>query len=372
VGSSVTATHSLIYSNTATYGGGLFVAGNTLTAPAEATCLPGAPSAPGDSSVYLLDGTQVLSNTAGAEGGGVAIYAIQTVIDASEVRYNAASLGGGVHNEGQGLCDGPALASGAALTAESFADLQLTVSGGSVIADNVAFDEFEGGGQAPEYVYGSGGGVFNFGTTAAILDSQVISNVALYVGGGLGNVQGLVLISNTQVISNAAIFYGGGIGTSIGLSDIESVCPLEVTAPATGLSGVALVGSEVRGNFAIFGGGLANDNSLAIIDSTLVTHNFSGSGGGLYNESASCLIGAAQGASEELLATMTVQNGSEVSHNFANGEFGSFDNPAASQSPLAMAAACSPVRARWRYPTAVCTPTRPSTAAAWPAWAAWW
>ena len=163
--------------------------------------------------------------------GGGAIYNDEhlTLIN-SLITGNAAQWGAGIYNAQSG---------------------NLTVIG-STISGNTATGT------------GSGGGIYNYGGTASIIQSTISLNVAPD-GGGIRNVNGGFLsLKQSTVSDNFANGNGGGI-----LNDGNTV---------------TIEDSTISGNDAIRGAGLYNANGyMDIVRSTISGNEASISGGGITN-----------------------------------------------------------------------------------------
>lgn len=198
--------------------------------------------------VRILD-AEISYNTTGRGGGG--IYNVGGQVDigdatnAAIISNNVAGsiFGGGIHHQG-GI-------------------LNIT---NTVINDNVATVGF-----------GSGGGIYNFGSTSAsivnITDSTLNSNDARF-GGAIYNSgsAAVVTLNATSVTNNTSIGGGGGI--------------LSTFAARLIIENGSIIGGGGNGNTAGFsGGGIFNVGSTASISNSEVSYNTStdGNGGGIYN-----------------------------------------------------------------------------------------
>jgi predicted outer membrane repeat protein len=144
---------------------------------------------------------------------------------------------------------------------------------------------------------GFGGGVFTVFGPMAIVRSAVEGNQAPHGdGGGVFNLLGSLTLDETSVSDNSAAGDGGGIWNG-GMLFSNSSTLADNTAGIAGGGlfnaghGFAIVlNSDVRGNLATAGGGMANLASLAVIDSTVAENVATRSGGGIWNRGRLALI----------------------------------------------------------------------------------
>jgi hypothetical protein len=152
---SATLSGTLVSSNSASDGGGVFVLGGST----------------------MLSRTQIISNSASRDGGGVYVSVGSAVLSGTHVTGNSASDDGG----GVFVYQGSAT---------------LDVSGGE-IGDNSASD--------------NGGGVCVEQGSATLSGTLVASNSAQYYGGGVYIDEGDATLSGTRIHSNSATSNGGGL-----------------------------------------------------------------------------------------------------------------------------------------------------------------
>jgi CSLREA domain-containing protein/uncharacterized repeat protein (TIGR01451 family) len=149
-----------------------------------------------------------------------------------------------------------------------------------------------------EYDKASGGGIHNCGTLS-LSDVVVSGNSAPYFGqgGGIHN-KGLLLGRNVTVSGNSA-YRGGGMASSGSLMLADSGLEANGASGSIGTGGglynigdAVLVSVTVHANSAINGGGISNggDGGMKLINSTVSNNLATWSiGGGVYNE-ASCEV----------------------------------------------------------------------------------
>ncbi|MFI0817136.1 right-handed parallel beta-helix repeat-containing protein [Streptomyces sp. NPDC021098] len=143
-----------------------------------------------------------------------------------------------------------------------------------------------------------GGGIANEGGTLNLDDSAVKGNRAV-TGGGIENDGGELNLDRTTVERNTAANFGGGINNDVnGTMTMKSGALLNnraVTNNGGGLEnrvGTATLESvSIRGNSAIFGGGLRNVNlSTLNLKSTTVRDNIAERGAGLANNASTATL----------------------------------------------------------------------------------
>ena len=199
-----------IISNTAGYGGGVFVREGSMTA----------------------SGGQILSNTATVQGGGLNVRDGTVTMDGTEIMYNRATYGS---SHGGGI----------AVVSVS----TVTVSGGQIISNTAG----NGGGvftnlgssltlinttiSHNQAAFGSGGGLDNDGATALIY-TTIASNTANSSGGGIFRTSGALTLQNTIVAHNSPVncdYANGGSMTSLGHNlDSGATCGFTATTDISG------------------------------------------------------------------------------------------------------------------------------------------
>ena len=274
-------------------GGGLYFEQSGGTSPAE---------------LAIID-TQVISNTASGNGGGIYAWqyygspaSLTITLTHSSIISNTAGAGAAGGASGGGIYfSGDSNSQPATLTLQD-----------SSVAGNHAFGT-EGGGGAG---FGAGGGIYFSGWgpgMLSILDSAITDNSALgnselvtSSGGGVhyGNLNGGadngLRIENSVIARNVAQS-GGGLFADINEAKHASVANSSIfanqalaatTHPFNGLGGGILVthgiltvsNTTVSQNTAPKGGGLGvhSGGSLALVNATIHLNSASESGGGLY------------------------------------------------------------------------------------------
>lgn len=235
------------YSNTATLGGGVYVAGPTA-------------------GIVLFDTSQIQGNSASEEGGGVyaAAGAYVTVEDDAGINNNSAGQkGGGVYLAGE--------------------DTRLNmIYGGGEIRENDAQGFSTGDG---------GGGVYLEGGASVYAEgAQIISNTTGLRGGGIlvGSdavpTQTSVILNNGALLGHNTADLGGGMYVDDGdASIVVDGSWVEWNEASTTGGGIRLFGdsevsvingSTISGNTAgRFGGGLAAFTGTVTFDNAAIEHN---------------------------------------------------------------------------------------------------
>jgi len=236
-GATFTMEASWLYSNTAEYGGGLYLLGSDVTVIGseirdnEAGEYGGGLFAMG--SALRCRMSTLAGNTAGGYGGGMMLHWSEVALDRNVIDDNEAEGGGGLYAH-----DGYLI-----LTENS-------------ITHNRATEECGGAGHV------SSG-------TARASRNWVSGNWAQLNGGGLAVCHSDTALEGNTVISNTAGEYGGGIFVSHSRGTLEA--------------------NTIVGNDARYGGGLGlRETSVVTATNTLIADNRAGGeGGGIYAEASS-------------------------------------------------------------------------------------
>ncbi|CAG0934821.1 putative outer membrane protein PmpB [Thermoflexales bacterium] len=266
-GGVLTLTRVNVLSNTAAYGGGVFLSSGN---------------------VMFNDG-EVRGNDASSEGGGIHVYSGSVTLNGEQIRSNTSRMGGGIFiqsgdvtlNGGQ-IISNTASSGGGGVYINQF-DANFTQTGGAM-ALNTAFNGGAvyinsgsmtlNGGQVIGNAASSsgwGGGVFiSSGGNLLLNAGMVVSNTAER-GGGVGIDSGNALIDGGEIISNTATNYGGGVYIRGNWQ----------------LGSATLSGGQIAANVASEGGGVYVETYLATFVQTgvsTITHNTAQYGGGLYSD----------------------------------------------------------------------------------------
>ena len=210
----------------------------------------------GAGSATITDGT-VVSNEAGAEGGGLWNGSGTMTIDGTLIDMNSANGaladqgGGGIYN----------------------------LNGGTLVINNAVISNNMATG-----TLGSGGGILNdVGSQLSITDSEITGNSAVRAGGGIEDNSGTSTISLTNVNLNGNTVTGPP-GNGGGLH-------------ITGGGNVVIEGGTVSGNTAsLEGGGLWNGSGTMTLTNVSITENTADGdaaddgGGGIFNTAGTVTI----------------------------------------------------------------------------------
>jgi hypothetical protein len=212
-----------------------------------------------------LEKVRITGGNAADRGGGIVNNGALTLTECEVTGNTATAFGGGISNsaptstltlDGSGVIDNEAISGGGI-----FSNGSVTLSNGSIIANNTARDD--------------GGGVFVFGGTLTLnTNSSVSGNEAGGDGGGIFNdAAGDVILNDTSfVANNTAGDDGGGIFT--GDDTAGFVCTLT-------LNGTSSVGSNTAdgdgGGIFINSGAVTLNNQSGVGPS-----NSASSGGGVF------------------------------------------------------------------------------------------
>jgi hypothetical protein len=196
----------------------------------------------------LLQNSQIISNGAYDDGGGAENDGGTMIVEDTNFESNdAGEHGGGIANEDGGV---------------------LTISGGSQISNNTAYDD--------------GGGIYQDGTGGPItITNSGISGNAATIGGGLSAYgSGLITISGTVIQDNTADEAGGGIATYKATLLIQNETTISGNSATYGggadfyISDVTITDSDISGNTGDYqGGGLHLDGSIVTIERSAINDN---------------------------------------------------------------------------------------------------
>ena len=313
--------NSHVFSNTAMYHGGgmmvnqaaLTVSDSTIHHNTVMNFNPGAGIYVGPGSTFSLVNVQIYANQApnaaggglfsrgngeihtsqiygnhAVDGGGIAMDEGAILLDNSQIEFNTADMGGGIH----------------VTTSMPTLTVVLTQSAGTLIANNTAN---EGGGVRvsggtmiledglirDNGAVGRGGGVFVFDGQLVMNGGQILSNTAELDGGGVFVEHGGMQMSGGDVKSNTALSGGGGVMVNQPTATFTQTGGLIVANNAESGGGLGvgagqawLYGGSIRDNTAAnYGGGLLV-NGRAILDGGSILSNTANYGGGVYVGSA--------------------------------------------------------------------------------------
>jgi hypothetical protein len=250
--------------------------------------------------VTVSGGSQVDHNTGAGNGGGIVNFAgplggVQ-VLGRSEVSHNTLtnfeSLGQavGVFLELLAASLGVDFTGSAALTAEiarieqevgspsgfvvsgggigTLLGASITVAGGSHVDDNLSGFQVSSGNPLS---IGIGGGLFSGTGPINVTGSTVNGNTALGSGGGIWN-QGSMTVVGSSIASNDAVDSPGG-----GLYNTTD-------------GSASILRSTIKSNRASQGGGVYNQGTLNLVNSTVTRNHATIQGGGITNKGQKTLV----------------------------------------------------------------------------------
>ncbi len=220
-----------INENSATYGGGIYIASGTLN---------------------MTGGT--ISNNMANSGGGIYSYDNLT-ISGGTISNNMANSGGGIYSSGNLTINDGTISSNTAYTNGGgiYSSGNLTINDGT-ISSNTA--------------YTNGGGIYSSGNLT-INDGTISSNTAYTNGGGIYS-SGNLTINDGTISSNTAYTNGGGIYSSGNLTINDGT---------------------ISSNTANFGGGICVDSGTATMTGGTISNNNGDPGSGIYNEGSLTISG---------------------------------------------------------------------------------
>jgi large repetitive protein len=340
-GVTATISDSLVSGNSAPQGGGVYAAGGGILAVYQSEVISNTATGDGGGlnllgTRALISATTVAANSATQAGGGIFAFG-EVTVTASTLQANiAGSFGGGLHNQVWVNVEGGAITGNQAAVGGGLYNNRLLVMTGTVISGNQA--ALLGGGLAtdhsvtqgpdpgPEWFSATlsqtafvnntadmGGGLFVAGTLN-LSASSIVSNTAARYGGGLFRAETSphpVLISATTFMSNTAL-EGGGINNGAGhmtlqASELRNNWAAEGgglyngSYPLTLTRAVTVTESTFEGNSSFAGGGLANGpGAILLVDSSQVVSNTSPAAGGLWNEGQLTVISTTVAYNQEL------------------------------------------------------------------------
>ena len=295
-GGGLTIRNSTFLSNQSEGGGAIHNSEDTLTIEDSLfefnrTAFGGSGGALQHSGPGTINNSRFSHNSTFFDGGGaIAIFQgaapATTTISHSEISYNSAVGGAG---NGGGID-------------VSFDTLVLS---DSVVSNNTSAN--------------AGGGLLVSNGTLTVLRSSVNGNIvasATGFGGGIASAGGTLQVVDSQINSNTVtgavgpLFFGGGLG-------------LDLSSTTT------LLRSTISRNMATVGGGIHNQGTLTIENSTISQNNTSGNGGGLFDSGTTTIssstfstntaamgggIFAANAGARSLINTIVAGNFSTTDH----------------------------------------------------------
>lgn len=235
-----------------------------------------------------IENGYIAGSTPSSNDNGGAIYNLGTLgVENSTLSSNTANnFGGAIFNSGAGVIE----------------IVKSTISG------NTALDSSEGN--------GGGGGIYNIATINCLVDSTISGNRTPGFGGGINNQALITKIYGSTISGNQAVLdiAGGSSATGAGggiFNDFNGIISL-------------LIDSTVSGNSAYEGGGIYNNGTIGISNSTISLNIANNGGGGIYNNNPgiisklfSTVVDGNTDTQEYSIATPDIKNlGSITSENF--------------------------------------------------------
>jgi hypothetical protein len=226
----------------------------------------------------LTVNSSTISGNAGSRGGGIYNYFGTVVVSASTVSAN--TLGGGIYCEyiGELTVDSCTIADNQSFEwgAGIFSQVPTTITRSTISGNSgVGFGSYGGG------IYLGGGGSRQ--TMAAIRDSAIVGNTAVFAG-GLYNIGDTVLLDHTIVSGNDATQVGaGGVQNQGSMTITACTISDNIGSGIATTSSLVMTGSTVSGNVAYSLGGALDVGygDAQISNCTLSGNTARGAGGGI-------------------------------------------------------------------------------------------
>ena len=280
----LTLTYSVVSTNTAGQGGGIYNAGNltvmTTTLSGNIAISTGGGIYNDAGALAALTDVNVLTNQA-VDGGGIGNVSTNTLtLQNGQVNLNTATVsGGGIYNRtGAGLILTNTLLSNnsAGFTGGgiyNWAGAILTVTNSSLV-NNIAIQ---------------GGAAHNDNTSKLTLADSAISQNQANLGGGIMNTDGDLSLVSSRVSTNTAQGDGGGLWhqSPITLTLINSSVSANVAGQdgggmfIAGSSPAQIVNATISGNQAITNGGGISNTGVMTMTFVTVASNTAAFGGGI-------------------------------------------------------------------------------------------
>ena len=283
-----------------------------------------------DTTLYAtLSNTLITTNTAEGGGGGIGVLSQSTVAGHTYLTITGGTLEANTTSNfgGTGTYDGGGGMLYYLSSCTTACSTNLTISGTQIV-NNQSYVFGAGGGI--EFINeelgtpipfnglilnsvighnraetGWGGGISDDGLPLSIVNTQIISNMALYAGGGLYNVDGDVAITVSDVVSNVTggiyndLDYGGGGVYNAGNLTLDHV-NISANAILTGSAGgllnsttatATLHASNVSANSAVTSTGGIENHGVMALDHTTISGNTAKYVGGVLNVGTLTILG---------------------------------------------------------------------------------
>jgi len=264
-----TLTNSILTGNSAGYGAGIEVAanGNVTLIGTQVVSNSADAWGGGISSLGILQVTAdslIANNTSGDDGGGLHIHGSSATLDGARVEGNSAvRYGGGIYNSIL-----PLTITNTTITGNS------AVNGGGFYTSAVGGVSYNGATftastLSDNIATGDGGGIYSVGTVVVEAGSTISGNQAGNLGGGIKNT-GTLTVRDTTLTGNTAQGDGGGIHNTTAMTVTGSVFSNNLSSAN--------------------GGGVYNNNRDSTVHTSCISGNSAVAGGGVY--SATSRMGA--------------------------------------------------------------------------------
>ena len=274
----ITLSNSILISNTADWGGGIFNHGTLLVISStisENSARSGSGGGIVNAGMMMVNDSTISSNSATDNGGGIYTLGTSTVSNSIISSNSADNSSGAIYNLGTITVSDSTITNNSAEISGGIINGDMMIINNSTISNNTA-------------TAGNGGGIFNFGSGVMVINNSAISdNSAVYYSGGIGN-YGMITINNSTISGNSAD-YGGGIHNNGTITVSNST--ISDNSARNGLGGgfyngynntANISNSTISGNSATdHGGGIYNDGSITINSSTITNNHIGTAGGGI-------------------------------------------------------------------------------------------
>lgn len=222
----LTLINSAVLSNTANFGGGIFIESDTgsltLNSSTIATntatvgmgggiALGAGAGGPSSNGTILITNSTIANNSAASRGGGIASTGPIT-LDTSTVANNTAASGGGI--------DAGSLAVTASSIVGNKADVPDARRNMSQSDAQVEREIDSILGPLASSATGDGGGIYSTGGVVTLNGTTIASNTAESTGGGIA-ISGTLAMTNTTISGNSAALLAGAIAHRGGVQNIH-------------------------------------------------------------------------------------------------------------------------------------------------------
>jgi hypothetical protein len=171
----------------------------------------------------VIDGTAIISNTAGRDGGGVFNFSHVT-ISHSLINNNVANMGGGITN-----ALSPSVSPGTTTLVVSDTTISDNTAARGAGIDNTGDLRMTGSAVISNTATEDGGGIYNRNPTSILTatNTTISDNRAARDGGGIYNITGTLSLYNVTVAHNSADADADGVGGGGGITHITGTVALQ-------------------------------------------------------------------------------------------------------------------------------------------------